>query len=52
MMTKNDPNQKKLKNSCKRGSYKKVSFSGLNQQHQQSSQSEQKWAWLHHPSFQ
>lgn len=25
---------------------------GLNQQHRQSSQSEQKWVWLHHHSFQ
>lgn len=44
-MTKSDPNQKKLKNICKRGSYRKVSFPGLNQQHQQSSQSEQKWVF-------
>lgn len=33
-MTKSDPDQKKLKNNCKRCSYRKASFSGLNQQHQ------------------
>lgn len=52
MVARNNPNQKKLKNNCKRGSYRKVSFSSLDQQHQKSLQSEQKWVWLHHPSFQ